>query len=405
MLDRNRPSVRWLAGLALAAFGFALPVAMVLANKSAPAVLILATLAGLSAVWLGGAGRQVLDRLRAMLRTQVAMAVLAFAVVAILSLAWSVDRSGTLRGLGIAFLMAAASLLAAAALPLIADHTTGWVLVAGLATASVIAIIDVAAGMRLHALLGERPAFFDLKRSCIVLVLLFWPAARFLAARINAWSAPALAVPLAAAIELISGATAALGLGIGAAALVTARFAPRALILMAAIGVAGVLIAAPFAGPLARHFLASRPVQLFTESHASARVAIWSAFDARFRDRPLLGYGFDASAHVYLVPRPAGVAANAEADATIARLHPHNGFLQIWIELGAAGAIAAALFLAAVLRALARSPVTRLPWHMALLASALVMALVGFGLWQAWWSASVASAAIWFLIVDRTGMS
>ncbi|MBV9635972.1 MAG: O-antigen ligase family protein, partial [Methylobacteriaceae bacterium] len=146
-------------------------------------------------------------------------------------------------------------------------------------------------------------------------------------------------------------------------------------------------------------------VQLFTESHASARVAIWSAFDARLRDRPLLGYGFDASAHVYLVARPAGVAANAEADATIARLHPHNGFLQIWIELGAAGAIAAALFLAAVLRALARSPVTRLPWHMALLASALVMALVGFGLWQAWWSASVASAAIWFLIVDRTGMS
>lgn len=104
----------------------------------------------------------------------------------------------------------------------------------------------------------------------------------------------------------------------------------------------------------------------------SQRLGYWSHAVDAIDAHPLKGWGLDASRMF-----SPGI-----------QLHPHNGALQIWLELGVVGAIAAALFWALILRNLARerSDLTAA----ALTASATIYLLFGalnFGIWQEWWLA------------------
>jgi O-antigen ligase len=390
------------AVLAIALSGFALPVAMVLANRSAPAVLAAATLVALLAVALSGSWHELLQRHHAKLRRPVAVAALVFAAVAVSSLTWTVDRGATARSLVQTFLMVYVAFVAACALPLIGRPASGWILVAGVTVGTLLVIVEVMQGMRWHGWLGEQTFVFELKRSLIVLVLLFWPAAGFLASRGRTGWAIALGVVLLAATQLVGAGTAALGLIVGAIGFAGARFAPRRMLGAAMLFVALAFVTAPFTGILASHLFPGQALRLFVRTHAAERIPIWHAFGVRFFERLTLGYGFDASARVGATPRPAGSAADPAADAVIVGLHPHNSYLQVLVEGGLVGALAAATVFVAVFFALARLPHGRLPLRLALFLATTSMPLVGFGLWQTWWSASVASAIIWLMINDRT---
>jgi O-antigen ligase len=73
-------------------------------------------------------------------------------------------------------------------------------------------------------------------------------------------------------------------------------------------------------------------------------------------------------------------------------LHPHNNALQVWLELGAVGAVLAAALVALLMLAAGASPVAP-----AALGAAVAGAITGqlsFGAWQAWWIASVVLAAV-----------
>ncbi|WP_158615274.1 O-antigen ligase [Acidipila sp. EB88] len=76
----------------------------------------------------------------------------------------------------------------------------------------------------------------------------------------------------------------------------------------------------------------------------TGRTAIWHEVWLAIRHRPLLGYGFSAFWHG---------AQGASWDVVVALkfvlFHAHNGFLEIWLELGGAGLL---LFLAGFTRAL-----------------------------------------------------
>jgi O-antigen ligase len=402
----NEDAHRILAGrlglLAMGLLGIVLPVAMVLANKSAPAALVAATLAALGAVAAGGALPAFWQRHLTLLRSPIALAAMVFAGLAIASLVWSIDRPATLRSVVESVLMAYVGLVAATAVPLIATRSSGWLLVAGLALGALLAIFEAAGGMVLHGWLGERLALYDLKRSCVVLTLLALPALGFLRSRGKPLAA-ALAALLALAPAVLAWAgTAMLGLVTGVLVFAFARLAPRTMLTVVAVVWFALLASAPFAGSLATTLLPHRFVSLMAHSHAAERMAIWSAFEARTRDRPWLGHGFDASAHVSTQPRPAGVARDAEADRTIENLHPHHSYLQIWVELGAVGALAAAAVFGFILRGMALAAPGGQALRVALLASAMLMTLVGFGLWQAWWSAALASTMVWLLVLART---
>jgi O-antigen ligase len=72
-------------------------------------------------------------------------------------------------------------------------------------------------------------------------------------------------------------------------------------------------------------------------------------------------------------------------------LHPHNGALQVWLELGGIGALIAAALAWSLGGAAARSRCP--PAAAGALASAAVTAMLSFGAWQAWWIAAMLLAA------------
>ncbi len=104
----------------------------------------------------------------------------------------------------------------------------------------------------------------------------------------------------------------------------------------------------------------------------SLRMGYWSHAIDWIANSPLRGWGLDAS-------RMFGPGI---------KLHPHNGELQVWMELGVVGAVAAAAFWWTTFNRLARPRPSLLVAAAA--ASAMVYLLFGtlnFGLWQEWWLA------------------
>jgi O-antigen ligase len=104
----------------------------------------------------------------------------------------------------------------------------------------------------------------------------------------------------------------------------------------------------------------------------SERLRIWGFVAGRWAEHPLRGAGLDAS----------------RAFPRVVPLHPHNGPLQLWFELGLPGALLGSLFWLWLWRRIGDvSAPNRL--HGATAAATatvyLVISAVSFGLWQDWW--------------------
>lgn len=116
------------------------------------------------------------------------------------------------------------------------------------------------------------------------------------------------------------------------------------------------------------------------------RLSYWSYAMDRIAEHPWRGWGLDAS----------------RAFSPHIQLHPHNGALQVWLELGALGAGALALTWAFVFRSLARDERSLLPAAAAGSAAVyLFFGLVSFGLWQEWWLSLAAMAAMIVALAER----
>jgi exopolysaccharide production protein ExoQ len=125
------------------------------------------------------------------------------------------------------------------------------------------------------------------------------------------------------------------------------------------------------------------------------RLLIWRFGADRVAERPILGWGMDVSRAM-----PGGKTnlndllpdlhypSNAEA----LPLHPHDAALEWQLELGIPGlALGLAIVVGAIYRIGWRVPLS--PYARAaalgLGASALVIGLLSFGIWQAWWLSSL----------------
>jgi O-antigen ligase len=185
-------------------------------------------------------------------------------------------------------------------------------------------------------------------------------------------------------------------LGAGLIGWVIAWNAPRIGPVLISAGVAGWMLAAPFVTPLltAQAQLAERlPLSW------QVRLEIWSFAHDRIMEKLPTGWGFDASRTIGDTPRTLG-----EASFNAIPLHPHSLSLQIWLELGAVGAVlAAAAILAlgiAASRTLGRQPAAAAA-ATAALASAAAIWNVSYGAWQEWWIAAVFAAAAFAILARR----
>ncbi len=120
------------------------------------------------------------------------------------------------------------------------------------------------------------------------------------------------------------------------------------------------------------------------------RLEAWSYAAGRIGERPLVGWGFDASRTMTETITFDG------ADVPAMPLHPHNAGLHLWLETGLVGAALAAALVLAIARAVARAPGLTREQAVAACASAAAyaaMAQASYGVWQEWWVATIAWAA------------
>ena len=235
---------------------------------------------------------------------------------------------------------------------------------------------------------GSALAMFGLTPS--LLLMFIWPSVTILW---RSWPAIALGLIVLGfvAAYLLPSASATIGYVTGVAFFFVTLFAPRGARLFVATMVALIIIAGPFV-PRIAPALDPAAIRESTSSQNPSflhRLDIWAFTMRNINQRPLAGWGFNASrvvpdgdAHYYLRDRSGRVIGQGNR----LPLHPHNGALQVWLELGLPGAIGiAALFALAALRSGRQTDPAGKAGALAAIATAGPIWLLSFGIWQTWW--------------------
>ncbi len=227
-------------------------------------------------------------------------------------------------------------------------------------------------------------------RSDSVLFVFVWPAVAIL------WRKR---IPVALALiglgfivgYILPSASALIGYTIGTSAFLAALWFPRIISTVMAVVVCLGILAAPLLPGTSPYLDAHYWRQETDNINASLvhRLDIWEFTAKRIAERPLNGWGFKAARsipggdeHYYLKDAKNRVIGQGNR----LPLHPHNGALQVWLELGLPGALGfSALFGLAAIRA-GRST-DRLNNTMALgvVATVVPIWMLSFGIWQSWW--------------------
>jgi O-antigen ligase len=282
----------------------------------------------------------------------------------------------------------------------------GFGLVFGLAAA----FADWQSGNALRAAvrgLKEVPAslMFGLKPAASLMALLLpmgfalpWP-----------WIARGALLVLGAGVLIaLPGETARLATIAGLAAALLSLAAPRLVPKLVGAGVAVLILLMP----LLVAFIPQIPSANLPPS-AVHRLVIWDFAAARIAEKPLTGWGLEASRAMpggraqpdaamldrLNITAPAQRAFLVLPHVEVMPLHPHNGALQLWLELGGIGALIGAALMLALGFAAARSAAPAVGAGM--LASAAVTGMLSFGLWQAWWVASLLLAMVAIVLMPR----
>jgi exopolysaccharide production protein ExoQ len=146
------------------------------------------------------------------------------------------------------------------------------------------------------------------------------------------------------------------------------------------------------------------PPDSFTSLHwlpisAHHRLGVWQFTSSRATEKPVLGWGMEASRSVPGAEERLD-ALWVDADGTNhgsltgvrLPLHPHNAILQLWLELGAVGLGLACALVGWIARGTAGRDRLQQAAALAGLTAALVVANVSYGIWQSWWQ-----CALWMI--------
>jgi O-antigen ligase len=253
----------------------------------------------------------------------------------------------------------------------------------GMAVLGVVLMIEAGSGaalyLKLRAIQGDptRPdlAKRDIARAAYIMALLFWPL--LVALRLRGWWILASAV---SAAGLITAAVAfnvntpLVALMVGGLGFVLVGYAGRAGVIAWIVSLALYFFSAPWVF----HWLGPHNPLRTAEGDIgklswAARMDIWSFASQRIFEKPWIGWGLDSSRDFPEIP-----------------LHPHDLAIQLWLELGAVGAVLGALFFVWLAGAIDRLEAQDRWAAAAAVGSASAYITIGalsFGAWQEWWLA------------------
>ena len=175
-----------------------------------------------------------------------------------------------------------------------------------------------------------------------------------------------------------------------------AFFVPRIVYKIAAVGLTLLILGAPFAMkalPDARTIGKNLPELSYS---VYPRLIIWQYASNLVMEKPLLGHGTrtsralsKADTQISFLYRDKGEIHTGNTKDI--PLHPHSGLIQIWLELGAGGAVLGLVFILCILWGISSSiaPPVAKALAFAALVSSICLISVSYGLWQSWWMASL----------------
>lgn len=259
----------------------------------------------------------------------------------------------------------------------------------GLCLATLVMTIDAISGdaiyraLRLSAHAANKPEIIQRNagRGCFAVALLFWPTAVWLQRTGRMIAAAFLGIGLViASIGLhVDSPVVALVLG-GAVLFAVQRFGRPVIWILLATTVVYFAFSPAFftlAGEALPHWHGD---QGLAKASWGVRLDIWRFAAAKIAEKPWFGWGIDGSRVWPAIP-----------------LHPHSAALQLWLELGVVGAALGALFWSYVwtqIGAATEASRSNAGVYAAVAVGYLSIGGLSFGVWQEWWLALGALAAV-----------
>jgi O-antigen ligase len=313
---------------------------------------------------------------------------------------WAVDPERSFEiAMRLAALFAAALGLAAAAELLAAPRRLLCWLAAGLAVAMVLTGVQFFTQGELTSAFSKRvfvaPALNQVENTIALLLL---PLTALLIERRRPRFAALAGAAMALTLFGLVGTAAKVGIAAGAAAAVLLYLARRPISRLAALVSVIAILAAPLTFPTLNEVPAVHDWAAgYWKSSARHRLEIWWFVGNHIAEHPILGWGLDSSRAI-----PGGSDPTPEGPPWLP-LHPHNGALQIWLELGLPGALLFAGFVARLWLSLGRTPWPRL-FAAAVggsLCAAQTIGLAAYGLWEEWWIGTQFLTLFLILVMGR----
>jgi exopolysaccharide production protein ExoQ len=324
----------------------------------------------------------------------------ALIVWGLFSCRWAINPARSLvMAVRLAGLFATALGLIAAVPAIVAPRRLLRWLAAGLAVAIVLTAVQFFTQGWLTSALSKRvfvaPALNQVENA---LALLLLPLTALLIERRRPWSAALVAAAMALTLFGLVGTSAKVGIVAGVVAAALLYLARRPVTRLAAIISVVAILTAPLTFPALNDLPAVHDWAAgYYKWSARHRLEIWWFTGNHIAERPLLGWGLDSSRAI-----PGGSDPTPEG-APWLPLHPHNGALQIWLELGLPGALLFAGFIGRLWLSLARAQWPRVFAAAAggSLCVAQMIGLAAYGLWEEWWIGTQFLALFLIVLMGR----
>jgi O-antigen ligase len=121
------------------------------------------------------------------------------------------------------------------------------------------------------------------------------------------------------------------------------------------------------------------------------RLEIWDYVSARIIERPLFGWGIWTSKSLPITSDELSHYVREHGEG----IYPHNQWLELWVETGAAGLLLALAFVLIVLWRVPRLPLAMQPFGYAAFSLVLMVSLTSFEITtDSWWAALAACALL-----------
>jgi len=371
-------------------FIVALPIAMAIANRSSPLFLACAAFFVLASRLASGAIRFDRSAL-AGARTGALVLVLCGFAYPLISLGWAMRPAVGLFTWGEAIIPVVSG--AVLVLSWRAAPPPRW-MIRALAGSMLIAggliVAELLLNFPLRPLFARRVGTFIHNRPVVTLFLLLGPMLVLVGSQERRTLFWAVLLGIVATILVSDSEAAKLGL-LAAAGTFVLCYAPFIWVRrLVAVALLGLIWVQPFFGSTVASAVPDKVIEATKAGHSRERIELWQAFSDVSRHYPIFGTGFSSSP--YMGSHPVATEINPAYRKMLRVGHPHNAFLQVWVELGAVGALLLTAIVFWVLKRLSSAPadIRRIGFMTVMSASAI--ALVSHGAWQGWWIAALALA-------------